>query len=119
MRCTKLSEACWPRATMLCLCTQMQQFLKLKDIESPVTALFLFISYLFLFSVYSNLQERNSGQHEVIARGCIDVADYISETRKTYELAVTLTPAKKNVFSALIEFSFTSVMIQDGIQLPQ
>ena len=67
-----------------------------------------------LFSVYS-FQEAKTGRRNVIATGCIDVADYISEESKTFDITVTLKPANKSVLSASIEFSFTSVMLEDGI----
>ena len=51
----------------------------------------------------------------VIATGCIDLADYISETNKTFEITVTLKPAMKNVLSGTMEFNLTSVMLEDGI----
>ena len=61
------------------------------------------------------LQERENGRRQVIATGCIDLADYISETNKTFEITVTLKPAMRNVLSGTIEFDLTSVMLEDGI----
>ncbi|CAH3024574.1 unnamed protein product [Porites evermanni] len=59
--------------------------------------------------------ECENGRRQVIATGCIDLADYISETNKTFEITVTLKPAMKKVLSATIEFNLTSVMLEDGI----
>ena len=61
------------------------------------------------------LQESENGRRQVIATGCIDLADYISETNKTFEITVTLKPAMKNVLSGAMEFNLTSVMLEDGI----
>ena len=61
------------------------------------------------------LQEGENGRRQVIATGCIDLADYISETNKTFEITVTLKPAMKNVLSGTMEFNLTSVMLEDGI----
>ena len=61
------------------------------------------------------VQECKDGRRQVIAIGCIDLADYISQTNKTFDMTVTLKPAMKNVLSGTMEFNLTSVMLEDGI----
>ena len=53
------------------------------------------------------VQECKDGRRQVIAIGCIDLADYISQTNKTFDTTVTLKPAMKNVLSATIDFNLT------------
>ena len=58
---------------------------------------------IFLFYV----QECKDGRRQLIATGCIDLADYISETNKKFDMTVTLKPAMKNVLSGTIDFNLT------------
>lgn len=62
-----------------------------------------------------SLQESRSGRLKVIATGSIDLADYISETKKTFDITVSLKAANKNIKSGSMEFSLTSVLLVDGI----
>ncbi|CAH3041712.1 unnamed protein product [Porites lobata] len=51
--------------------------------------------------------ECKDGRRQLIATGCIDLADYISQTNKTFYMTVTLKPAMKNVLSGTIDFNLT------------
>ena len=74
------------------------------------------IVHRYYFSApFSFLQETKSGKRRIIATACIDLADYISEIEKTFDITVTLKPANKNILSGSLEFTLTSVLLEDGI----
>ncbi|XP_078377430.1 uncharacterized protein LOC144660627 [Oculina patagonica] len=56
-----------------------------------------------------------SGRRKVIAAGNIDIADYITEEPRSYDITVTLKPMTKNVVSGSLEFTLSSVMLEDGL----
>ena len=47
--------------------------------------------------------------------GSFDLADYISEEEKTFDITITLKPANKYIISGKIEFQLTSIMFEDGV----
>lgn len=44
-----------------------------------------------------------------------DLADYISEEEKTFDIIITLKLANKYIISGKIEFRLTSIMFEDGV----
>ena len=51
-----------------------------------------------------------SGHHELLATGCIDVSNYITEAPGKVDVTVTLKPAIKKVVSGEIKFELSWVM---------
>ena len=68
-----------------------------------------------LYSSFWNPQVSPSGRRKVIATGDIDIADYISEEPTSYDITVTLKPMTKNIVSGSMEFTLSSVMLEDGL----
>ena len=54
-----------------------------------------------------------SGHHELLAIGCIDISNYITEMPGKVYVTVTLKPAIKKVVSGKIEFELSWVMQED------
>ena len=54
-----------------------------------------------------------SGRHQLLATGCIDISNYITERPGKLEVTVTLKPAIKRVVSGKIEFELSWVMQED------
>ena len=57
----------------------------------------------------------HSGKRKLLATGCIDINDYITEEPRKSEVTVTLKPKNKHVLSGVIEFELSSVMLEDGL----
>ena len=55
-----------------------------------------------------------SGRHELLAAGCIDISNYITEMPGKVYVTVTLKPAIKKVVSGKIEFELSWVMQEDS-----
>ncbi len=51
----------------------------------------------------------------MIAAGNLDIADYITEEPRSFDITVTLKPMTKNVVSGSLEFTLSSVMLEDGL----
>ena len=56
-----------------------------------------------------------SGKRKVIAVGSLDISDYIMEEPTSHDITVTLKPVKKTVLSGSLEFTLSSVILEDGI----
>ncbi|KAL9968071.1 hypothetical protein ACROYT_G026398 [Oculina patagonica] len=56
-----------------------------------------------------------SGRRKIIATGHLDIADYITEEPSTHDITVTLRAATKNVVTGSLEFSLSSVLLENGI----
>ncbi|KAL9967475.1 hypothetical protein ACROYT_G025700 [Oculina patagonica] len=56
-----------------------------------------------------------SGRRKVILAGNIDIADYITEEPRSCDVTVTLKPMTKNVVSGSLEFTLSSVILEDGL----
>ena len=62
-----------------------------------------------------NLKVTPSGKRKVIAVGCLDISDYIIEEPTSHDITVTLKPVKKTVLSGSLEFTLSSVILEDGV----
>lgn len=56
-----------------------------------------------------------SGRRKVIAIGSLDISEYIKEEPTSHDITVTLKPMKKTVLSGSLEFTLSSVMLEDGV----
>ena len=63
----------------------------------------------------SNLKVTPSGKRKVIAVGSLDISEYIMEEPTSHDITVTLKPVKKSVLSGSLEFSLSSVILEDGV----
>ncbi|CAH3147522.1 unnamed protein product [Pocillopora meandrina] len=54
-----------------------------------------------------------SGCHQLLATGCIDISNYITEMPRKVEVTVTLKPAIKKVVSGKIEFELSWIIQED------
>ena len=68
-----------------------------------------------LFYFVSNLKVSSSGKRKVIAIGSLDISEYIKEEPTSHDITVTLKPMKKTVLSGSLEFTLSSVMLEDGV----
>ena len=68
-----------------------------------------------LFYFASNLKVTPSGKTKVIAVGSLDVSEYIQEEPTSCDITVTLKPVKKSVLSGSLEFTLSSVLLENGI----
>ena len=68
-----------------------------------------------LFFFVSNHKVSPSGKRKVIAVGSLDISDYIMEEPTSHDITVTLKPVKKTVLSGSLEFTLSSVILEDGI----
>ena len=57
----------------------------------------------------------SSGKRKVIAFGSLDISEYIMEEPTSHDITVTLKPVKKTVLSGSLEFTLSSVILEDGI----
>ena len=63
----------------------------------------------------SNLKVSPSGKRKVIAVGSLDISEYIMGEPTSHEITVTLKSVKKAVLSGSLEFTLSSVMLEDGV----
>ena len=56
-----------------------------------------------------------SGKRKVIAVGSLDISDYIMEEPTSHDITVTLKPVRKTVLSGSLEFTLSSVILEDGL----
>jgi len=56
-----------------------------------------------------------SGKRKVIAVGSLDISDYVMEEPTSHDITVTLKPVKKSVLSGSLEFTMSSVILEDGV----
>lgn len=56
-----------------------------------------------------------SGKWKVIAVGSLDISEYITEEPTSHDITVTLKPVKKTVLSGSLEFTLSSVILEDGV----
>ena len=56
-----------------------------------------------------------SGKRKVIAVGSLDISEYIQEEPTSCDITVTLKPVKKSVLSGSLEFTLSSVLLEDGV----
>ena len=68
-----------------------------------------------LFYFVSNLKVSPSGKQKVIAVGSLDISEYIMEEPTSHDITVTLKPVKKSVLSGSLEFTLSSVILEDGV----
>ena len=68
-----------------------------------------------LFYFVSNLKVTPSGRTKVIAVGSLDISDYVQEEPTSCDVTVTLKPVKKCVLSGSLEFTLSSVLLEDGV----
>ena len=68
-----------------------------------------------LFYFGSNLKVSPSGKRKVIAVGSLDISEYIMEEPASHDITVTLKPVKKSVLSGSLEFTLSSVILEDGV----
>ena len=53
------------------------------------------------------------GHHQLLATGCIDISNYITEMPGKVDVTVTLKPAIKKVVSGKIEFELSWIIQED------
>ena len=68
-----------------------------------------------MFYFVSNLKVSPSGKRKVIAVGSLDISEYIMEEPTSHDITVTLKPVKKSVLSGSLEFTLSSVILEDGV----
>ncbi|XP_022808657.1 EH domain-binding protein 1-like [Stylophora pistillata] len=59
-----------------------------------------------------------NGRHQLLATGCIDISNYITERPGKVDVTVTLKPAIKKVLSGKIEFELSWAMHEDDLSHP-
>jgi len=63
----------------------------------------------------SKIKVSPSGKRKVIAVGSLDISEYITEEPTSHDITVTLKPVKKAVLSGSLEFTLSSVILEDGV----